>query len=43
MVKNNVCLIVIDGWGITDKTEGKERVFSLELMTIKRISMHTII
>jgi bisphosphoglycerate-independent phosphoglycerate mutase (AlkP superfamily) len=22
-IKNNVCLIVIDGWGLTDKTEGK--------------------
>ena len=24
MVKDNVCLIVIDGWGISDETEGKK-------------------
>jgi len=27
MVKNNVCLIIIDGWGMSDNTKGEEERF----------------
>lgn len=32
-VKNKVCLIVIDGWGISDKTEGQSLKKSMILCT----------